>query len=98
MFSHISIIVFVSLYVTLTHTNQNNLDATVTGDQTNGGIHLFEVHAPGGGMGIGLKVIALITVVALVWWIRQRYIKFRKSATTQLGQAAITYACHRCND
>ena len=34
---------------------QDHVGNKVSGDQTVGGIHLFEVHAPGGGIGLGVK-------------------------------------------
>ena len=46
----------------------------IHGDQTVGGVHLFEVHSPSGGMGLRLKLLLLLAVVLLAgyWCLRQR--------------------------
>ena len=39
------------------------------GDQTLGGVHIFEFHAPGGGMGIGIKILVLAVIaIAVGYW------------------------------
>ena len=37
--------------------NQVGVNNKVDGDQTVGGMHLFEMHTPEGGMGLGLSLI-----------------------------------------
>ena len=54
--------------------NNAQVDATVSGDQTVGGIHLFELHAPGGGVGLGIKIMLILAIAAAVgyWWLKRR--------------------------
>ena len=55
----------------------NHLD----GDQTVGGIHFFELHAPNGGTGLGFKVllIAAIALFIIYWFIKRRARDFMRS-------------------
>ena len=69
----------------------NQVDAEVQGDQTVGGIHLFEVHTPGGGMGIGIKVMLVCVVLAIVgyWWLRRRAKKALQRTLAAQGLSAL---------
>jgi len=64
-----------------TRNAQVGVNNKVEGDQTVGGVHLFEVHTPEGGMGFGIKVMvfAFIIGVILYWFIRQRVKKCRRA-------------------
>ena len=46
----------------------------MSGDQTVGGIHFFEIHTPSGGMGLGIKLFlgALIAIAVAYWCIRRK--------------------------
>ena len=56
--------------------DKNNLHQKTTvnhdvrrGDQAIGGVHVFEFHAPGGGMGIGIKLLVLTVIaIAICYW------------------------------
>ena len=65
------------------HAKQVNLESSVHGDQTVGGIHLFEIHSPSGGMGAGIKVLIAVVLIAafLYWYIRR---KLKKSVRNTL--------------
>ena len=44
------------------------------GDQSVGGVHIFELHAKGGGMGIALKIIigAIIAISVAYWCLKEK--------------------------
>ena len=54
----------------------------VKGDQTVGGIHLFEIHSPSGGMGLGLKLLIMLAVALGIayWCLRQKTKKVARTA------------------
>ena len=62
--------------------------SSVEGDQTVGGIHLFEIHSPSGGMGLGIKFLLVLAVVAfaIYWCLRRKAKRFRKSFAGQALQ------------
>ena len=52
---------------------QTHVGNKVQGDQTVGGVHLFELHAPGGGIGLGIKVLLIGgLILALLYWYMRR--------------------------
>jgi len=63
---------------------QNHVGNKAAGDMTIGGIHLFEFHAPGGGIGLGLKLllVAAVALAILYWWMRRRAKKMVKRTLT----------------
>ena len=64
-----------------TRNTQVGVNNKVEGDQTVGGVHLFEVHTPEGGMGFGIKVMIFVFIVGVIlyWFIRQRVKKCRRA-------------------
>ena len=66
----------------------------VKGDQTVGGIHLFEIHSPSGGMGLGLKLLILLAVALAVayWCLRQKTKKVARTAAITSSAGATQYA------
>ena len=66
----------------------------VKGDQTVGGIHLFEIHSPSGGMGLGLKLLILLAVALAVayWCLRQKTKKVARTAAITSAAGATQYA------
>ena len=54
----------------------------VRGDQTVGGVHLFEIHSPSGGMGLSLKMLILLAVALGIayWCLLQRAKKMAMTA------------------
>ena len=75
--------VLISTYLCSPSLCATNEHVGIHGDQTVGGVHLFEVHSPSGGMGLGLKLLLLLAVVLLAgyWCLSQR--------TKRLAQSAI---------
>ena len=69
-----------SMLVACAKAKQTQVESTVEGDQTVGGIHLFEVHAPGGGIGIGIKVLIVLAIIGglVYWYIRRKANKLRR--------------------
>ena len=70
----------------------------VKGDQTVGGIHLFEIHSLSGGMGLGLKLLIMLAVALDIacWCLRQRTKKVARmtalSTAKGLSLPAVQYA------
>ena len=60
---------------TNTKTDTKTKNEVRRGDQSIGGVHLFEFHAPGGGMGIGLKTMlfAVIAAAVLYWCLKEKF-------------------------
>jgi len=83
-------IVFVlCLASTLARNAQVGVNNKVEGDQTVGGVHLFELHSPSGGMGIGVKLIfASLIIGALFYWCINRKVKQCKRAMQPYSTAA----------
>ena len=81
--------------------NQSHVGNKVAGDQSVGGIHLFELHAPGGGIGLGIKVLLIgaIVVAILYWYMRRQTIRaIRRTAVTAapaLGTELAEVVAHR---
>ena len=64
---------------------KSQVQSSVEGDQTVGGVHLFEVHTSAGGIGIGIKIlIAAVVSVMILWWCCK---KGNKCATLYLKPA-----------
>ena len=59
---------------TNTRTDTKTRNDMRKGDQSIGGVHLFEFHSPGGGMGIGLKTMlfAIIAAAVLYWCLKEK--------------------------
>ena len=58
-----------SVHQEFNHKSTKTTNDVQKGDQTIGGVHLFEFHSPGGGMGIGIKVLVfLIIAAAVIYW------------------------------
>ena len=79
--------------------NQNHVGNKVGGDQTVGGIHLFELHAPGGGIGLGIKIMLIggLVLALLYWYMRRQTIRaIRRTAypypATEMSEIATTVA------
>ena len=83
MFLTFTFILIAANYLHSTVHGATNEHVGIHGDQTIGGVHLFEVHSPSGGMGLGLKLLLLLVVILLAgyWCLRQR--------TKRLAQSAI---------
>ena len=58
------------LLATLSTANNNNANG---GDQSVGGIHLFEFHGKHGGTGLGIKVIVVLILILIAVYIIIRY-------------------------
>ena len=71
--------------------------SSVEGDQTVGGIHLFEIHSPSGGMGLGIKFLLVLAVVAfaIYWCLRRKAKRFRKSFAGQALQTVSSVLPHQ---
>ena len=71
--------------------NQVGVNNKIEGDQSVGGVHLFELHTPSGGTGYGVKlvVIGLIIGIIFYWCISKRVKKCQ--------QAVIPYATAASN-
>ena len=92
------IILFSALFI-VANANKNTQVGVnhLNGDQTVGGLHFFEFHAPNGGTGIGFKIIAAgLLICALLYWCIKRKTKnaLRRyglipTATTALQQLAL---------
>ena len=56
------------------HDNSKTHNDVKQGDQSIGGVHIFEFHAPGGGMGIGIKllIVAIIAVAVGYWCLKEK--------------------------
>ena len=59
---------------TRTNTLETDVTNNVKGDQSYGGVHLFEIHGEHGGIGMGWKVIFIVARVCLVayWWAKRK--------------------------
>ena len=82
------LLVLPHLASTATQVGVNN---RVDGDQTVGGVHLFELHSPSGGMGFGLKVLLIVIIVgvAIYWYIqRQTRAALKRHLPTTVAAAA----------
>ena len=75
------------------------------GDQSIGGVHIFEFHAPGGGMGIGIKllIVAIIAVAVGYWCLKEkcklctrRFTPVQR-ATADIENAIELQPCGRCH-
>ena len=83
-------IIILSALIIVAHANKNTQVGVnhLNGDQTVGGLHFFEFHAPNGGTGIGFKIIAAgLFVCALLYWCIKRK---TKSALRRYGLAPAT--------
>ena len=68
---------------------QVGVNNKVDGDQTVGGVHLFELHSPNGGMGIGVKVLVAAIIVGIIfYWCVTKRIKKCKQAVLPYQAAA----------
>ena len=67
---------------------------SVKGDQTVGGIHLFEIHSPSGGMDLGLKLLILLSVALGVayWCLHQKTKKVARTAVLTSAAGVTQYA------
>ena len=56
------------------HSNVKTVNDVKRGDQAVGGVHIFEFHAKGGGMGMGLKVLifGVIAVFIAYWCLKEK--------------------------
>ena len=74
MCSTIASIVLSAAALASAASTQVGVNNKVDGDQTVGGVHLFELHSPQGGIGLGFKILFLLAIVAVIiyWYIRRR--------------------------
>ena len=65
-----------------------NVQSSVEGDQTVGGVHLFEIHSPSGGMGLGVKFLLVLVAVGFIvyWCLRRKAKRFKRSFAGQALQ------------
>ena len=56
----------------------------VGGDKTIGGLHFFEVHAPNGGTGIGVKILFFLIILGLVIFCYYKWRNFKKRINAYL--------------
>lgn len=63
---------------------------TVSGDKTMGGLHFFEVHSTNGGMGIGIKLLVFIALLAIAIYCYYKWKAFKKRLSNVTTQAAFT--------
>ena len=63
-----------SLNQNFNHDNSRTHNDIKKGDQSIEGVHIFEFHAPGGGMGIGIKllIVAIIAVAVGYWCLKEK--------------------------
>ena len=48
---------------------KSQVQSSVKGDETVGGVHLFEIHSQSGGIGMGIKILVVgLIVLAVMWW------------------------------
>ena len=67
MFVTIPFIYILCIFISVDAKSQ--VQSSVEGDQTVGGVHLFEVHTSSGGIGIGIKILVVVIIMALIlWW------------------------------
>ena len=68
---------------------QVGVNNNVDGDQSVGGVHLFEMHTPEGGMGLGIKFIIVGVIVGIIcYWCVSRRLKKCKQAVRPYAAAA----------
>jgi len=68
IFYCMSLIAFCFALLDRNQKTTNNQD-TIAGDQSYGGVHLFEFHGQHGGMGLGFKLIfTAVLIFAVVYW------------------------------
>jgi len=82
------------------HIKKTTKNVASGGDQVIGGVHVFEVHAPGGGMGLGIKVLLLgVIAVAVGYWCLKekcRMITGRFTSPTQRPIGDLENAIEMC--
>lgn len=70
--------------------SQVGVNNDVEGDQTVGGVHLFELHTPEGGVGMGIKILIVMAVVLLVlYWCCLKKVQSCKETILPYAEAAI---------
>ena len=62
----------------------------VSGDKTVGGLHFFEVHAPNGGTGLGIKLLLALALVILAVYCYYRWRQFKKRLANLAAGTALT--------
>ena len=67
---HYSTVALFFLFLATLSTANNNANG---GDQSVGGIHLFEFHGKHGGTGLGIKVIIVLVLILIAVYIIIRY-------------------------
>ena len=67
----------------------HQVNNTVQGDQSYGGIHLFEWHGQHGGIGLGWKILFVLVLVLLLayWWMKRKANKCFGLLPTLMPQA-----------
>ena len=95
MFSR-AVLCLLTVFAVVHAATQVGVNNRVDGDQTVGGVHLFELHTPQGGIGLGFKIILILIIVGAViyWYIRRRTQMAirRHPALQQIATAASAYA------
>ena len=68
------IIILYALFISASANTNTQVGVNhLNGDESVGGLHFFEFHAPNGGTGIGFKIItAGILICALLYWCVKR--------------------------
>lgn len=68
---------------------QVGVNNKVEGDQSVGGVHLFELHTPTGGMGVGVKIVIISLIIgAIFYWCINKKVKQCKRAMLPYSVAA----------
>lgn len=68
---------------------QVGVNNKVEGDQSVGGVHLFELHSPHGGTGLGIKILIVGLIVGgLIYWFVNRKIRKCRMAMLPYAHAA----------
>lgn len=97
-YSYFYAIAYLLCYAQLSFAGQSHVGNKVQGDQTVGGIHLFELHAPGGGIGLGIKVLLIggLILAVLYWYMRRQTVKaIKRSAIPAIGTELAEVVAHR---
>lgn len=87
LLGYVLYLVFVCYLFTLPPSAANE---NVQGDKTVGGLHFFEVHAPNGGTGVGIKILIALAIIALAVFCYYKWKQFKKRLATYATQTALT--------